>query len=1323
MKRIIISVVLAAISANISFAQGSYMLSTRDGLCSSDFQSMFIDTDGNLWIGTGNGLNRYDGFNVSSYYSNQTNESSPINDVIHTFSEDDDRNVIIGTLSGLCSYSLETKTFSNIAFRNREHPNISSIIKLHDGTLLASTRGYSGLYSINKDEDGEFMASPKVWTDEPDIYNISAVYEDVNSNIWIWAAGKGIFRMSGDSLATKVMDTPEDNEEYGFASFCEDSFDAVYMAGWKTGLIMKKDGSDKLVQVLPAELEDLRITSLEYHEGLVYICTYGSGVYTYNINDGTVDKLHQEFIREVFDRSQVRDILFDKDGNTLTAIAHEGVLIAPARSSSLLNTAENNSGFSCKSPVRTMFINRDNNIWVGTESDGLFLIDNNFRVLKHIVTDYAVLSVYEDRTGTLWFGQGGSGLYMVKPGQRAAEAFPLKDEQGQEMYNVNQILEDNRGTLWVFCSGYGMASINNDRTKVTRLATGDDHPDQRQTGDLLENSLINCAKIIRGRIYIGTYNGLSCYNIRTGSFLSNFPDRNHILSSRIVKDIEEDSDHDLWLATTTGLVHVNHETFNSERYTFRDGLPQNNISSVAEDSFGRIWVSTSDGLACLDRNTNQFTSILTPRGSSNEFCGNSDAFLEDDGLMMFGNQNGIAWFNPGMLNNTAQTSDIFVSDFYTADEHYMNRLKADGRIKLDHGVNGFSIELSTGSFSENSLASFSYKMGDGEIEYLPRRLNRITFNKLKPGKYNITIFCNSPGKTYNDLDLEVRIKHAWYASSLATVMYILALLAALFYAFRKQNNRFTKKEQMQKDLHELELNEAKLQYFFNLAHEIRMPMSLIISPLSKLIATDKNPERQVQYGMMANNARRINLLINQIMDIRKIEKGKLALSFSETDINKYLQPLIDVMEQSARQKGISLTCDFAKDNPEVWIDIRQFDKVVLNILQNAIKYTPEGGNVHLSVSTAAKELVIKVRDNGIGLDEDKTEQIFERFYQADKADAEMGFGIGLNLVKSLVNMHHGSVKAYNNSDSPGATFEIRIPLGRKHLEDTEIATDTGVSDYISTSLSLYETDDEGSETEDNRTLKSRYNIAIVEDNHSIRQYLINELSQAYNVTAYENGLDAYNGILKASPDLVISDVVIPGMDGFQLCDKLKKNINTNAVPIILLTGKTEETDRIAGLEAGADAYITKPFNIVLLKKNIEQLLGNINRLKNIYIGRQTTKVDTVPDVKNSDEMLLARINKALNANISNPEFDVEFLANEVGLSRVHLYRKLMELTNQGPGDFIRNARLNMAAELLKEKHLDVSTVAVKTGFSSISIFSRAFKHLYGVSPSEYASKK
>ncbi len=1318
MHRYILSIFLSCSVLFTASAQDTKIISTKDGLCSSEIKALHIDSYGSLWIGTSNGLNRLDGNVVRSFYADISDSNHLPNDVVQVIAEDRDRNLLLGTEGGLCSFSLDRQEFRSVALRDGSQPNVSSILVRHSGEVIVSTFGYGGIYRLSKDEEGMISASRITWTDDPNVHEISTIFEDSDAKLWLCACYSGVYTIDADGRVEKIFGLDENHTRLEFSSMCQDHYGTIYMASRNQGLLARKDGETDFSQILPEEVVKQRVTKLIYRQDIIYICTEYGGLYSYNVNDETLIPVKSSIIEEFPQRKQVCDLVFDIHGNTAMAINHVGVSITGNRRS-MFNSSwvGKEDGTRRADAVLSMTVSRDGDIWAGTESGGLFLLDSKMNVIRHVEAKNGILSVCEDRTGTVWYGEEGNGLFFITAGSREPHKFKLPAAASGINRNVDNILEDERGQIWVCCKGDGMYVISRDRKNVRSLPLGDDNHDTRLTDDVLENKWVNCMTEVKGKIYFGTYNGLSCYNIRTNSFLSNFPDANHIFDGVIINDIAEDSDHDLWLATTTGLIRLDTKTFQHKTYSYNDGLPQNNICAVEEDHQKKIWISTANGLAFLNRESDSFTRVQV----ESEFC-NKSSTVFGEGNLAFGNRSGITWFSPDAIDKRQEQAEIYISRMTIGNKHFPPE-HADGEeMVINHNENTFSLAFTTGSFYDNGRAAFSYRMDNGESEYLARGTNRVTFNKLTSGKHKLTVSCTSPDKKYNDLILNIRVKRPWYSTVKAALLY-LAVIAALAILFLLDiQKKAKKKEEEQNEKYELELNKTKLQYFFGLAHEIRMPVSLIISPLSKLMATDQNPEHQVQYGMMANNARRINLLVNQIMDIRKIERGKMKLLFRKTDINQYLLPIAEVMEQAAQNKRIILTFSPAKDNPEVWIDNLQFDKIVLNILHNAVKFTPECGNISMTVNTDDDHLKICISDSGPGIDEDKLDTIFERFYQGEHQNSTMGVGIGLSLVQSLVRMHHGTIMAYNLPDRQGACFEVSIPLGREHLSDDEITSETPAQEYSFNNLMLYETSYVPNSATNEKLSKVRRSVAIVEDNDDVRRYLQKELSSEYNVTAYSNGQEAFDGILKNTPDIVVCDVIMPGLNGFQLCDKIKNNINTNAIPVIILTGKTDEADKMAGMEVGADAFITKPFNIVLLKKNISQLLESVSRLKNIYIGRQQGRIENIPELKTPDERLLDRIDKVLATNIKNQELSVEMLAKEVGISRVHLYRKLTELTNQGPSEYIRNTRLKMAAEMLKEKRLDIASVAAETGFSSVSVFSRTFKQLFGVSPSEYPRK-
>ena len=639
--------------------------------------------------------------------------------------------------------------------------------------------------------------------------------------------------------------------------------------------------------------------------------------------------------------------------------------------------------------------------------------------------------------------------------------------------------------------------------------------------------------------------------------------------------------------------------------------------------------------------------------------------------------------------------------------------------------------------------SYQYKIEELSNQWLSTEpgVNRVTYNNLPPGKYTFHVRALSHGNLSEIRTVKILITPPWYEMWWAYCIYVFLLGLLVLGIVNYILSRMRHRREIMKREHAEQLNEAKLQFFINISHEIRTPMTLIINPLEKLLAEKKGGEVQKTYLMIYRNAQRILRLINQLMDIRKLDKGQMFMKFRETDMVGFIDDVMLTFDYMARKKKIHFSFEHAMPQLKVWVDMNNFDKILMNIFSNAFKYTPEQGEITVSLSTGRdatrrdplKEYFeITVTDSGIGLDREKIERIFERFYQIDNdvTKSNFGTGIGLHLSRSLVELHHGIILAENREDAPGSRFVIRIPLGSAHLrtdelEDVEalITPHAVLVKPEKTDLEEVFEEEEGEEDEEGKKTgkaKNRMRILIVEDEEEILSYLKEELEGDYRIMTRKNGREAYDTILADTPDLVISDIMMPEMDGLSLCRKIKQNTNVNHVPVILLTAKSKPEDTMEGMATGADAYMVKPFNTELLKSTIANLLANRKLLKSKFSGaqQQEDKVQKL-SMKSADEILMSKIMKVINENLSNPDLNVEMLAANVGLSRVHVHRKLKELTNLSARDFIKNIRLQQAAALLKEKKLTVSEVAYATGYTNLSHFSSSFKEVHGMSPKEY----
>jgi len=875
-----------------------------------------------------------------------------------------------------------------------------------------------------------------------------------------------------------------------------------------------------------------------------------------------------------------------------------------------------------------------------------------------------------------------------------------------------------------------------------------------ETGDLTRNELANdwvnyifCDS--EGMIWLGHYKGISCFNPANESFI-NYRKVNTLVEDRVGYVVQEDHAGNIWAGTTDGLYCFNKKTDELTCFTVADGLPNNVICGICEDEEHNMWISTYMGICKYDAKTGRYINYYAGDGlQGNEFT--HGAFYKDEaGKVYFGGINGITYFQPSSIGSVLKDTKVWITDFSIFNQPVRKNTRS-GRhtviytsvpdanmFQLAHYDNTFSIVFSTLQYNNPEQISYQYKIEELSNQWLSTEpgVNRVTYNNLLPGKYTFHVRALSHGNLSEIRTVKILITPPWYEMWWAYCIYAflfgLLVLGIVNYILSRMRHR----REIMKREHAEQLNEAKLQFFINISHEIRTPMTLIINPLEKLLAEKKGGEVQKTYLMIYRNAQRILRLINQLMDIRKLDKGQMFMKFRETV--GFIDDVMLTFDYMARKKKIRFSFEHVMPQLKVWVDMNNFDKILMNIFSNAFKYTPEQGEITVTLSTGRdstrrdplKEYFeITVTDNGIGLDREKIERIFERFYQIDNdvTKSNFGTGIGLHLSRSLVELHHGIILAENREDAPGSRFIIRIPLGSAHLRTDELEDVEAIITPHTVLVKPEKTDLEGAfeEEEDEESKKAgksknRMRILIVEDEEEILSYLKEELEGDYRIMTRKNGREAYDTILADTPDLVISDIMMPEMDGLSLCRKIKQNTNVNHVPVILLTAKSKPEDTMEGMATGADAYMVKPFNTELLKSTIANLIANRKLLKSKFSGaqQQEDKVQKL-SMKSADEILMSKIMKVINENLSNPDLNVEMLAANVGLSRVHVHRKLKELTNLSARDFIKNIRLQQAAALLKEKKLTVSEVAYATGYTNLSHFSSSFKEVHGMSPKEY----
>lgn len=1322
------------------YAQSGKLYTTDRELSSSLINTIYQDRNGMIWVATEDGLNRYDGSKFTTYKHEQGNANSLSHNYVRALFEDNLGHLFVGTVNGVQMYDAAADCFSKRAeWENGEiyDKSVNSIMQKKSGEIMVAGNVSC---TINVTPEGKLIVKklslpiPQIMTQD--------FFEDNAGNLWIIANEEGVYRQSPDNQCKHYL-----KQEGGapVISMCQDEQGNIYAASTGHGLFKYDKKTDTFTSIPYKGQHNLLIRSLYLgNTGEILIGTDGEGLKIYNTQTNEITDARFENSYFDLSKSKIHSILKDHSGNFWLAVYQKGIMMIPELPNNFkyIGPKSFDKDIIGSYAITALCRDHEGTLWVGTDNDGVYGITDGGKQKVHYShtsnptsVSSIVINLYEDSEHNLWFGSymNGMGKLDRKTGH-CTYLTDLRDSGGKRVQRVYCFAEDANKRLWIATMGAGLFYYD--------LKTDKIHPCSLK-GDVKVSDWI-CSLLYSdkdNKLYIGTYDGLFRLDLNSTDLIPE-----SILSYSIIHSIFEDNRGTVWLATSEGLSGWNKETRKITTYNVKDGLPSDVIFAIQDSKQDHLWISTDAGISQFNLETREFINYYVGDGlQGNEFSKNT-SFKDKNGMLWFGGVNGITYFNPEDIIKPSKKWNVRITDFYLHNKPVRKGMKSgrheiidrpvfDAEIfRLSHKDNAFSIEFATKELNSPERISYMYSMDGADWIVLRNGINRISFNDLSPGSHRFTIRAKDYTLLSDIKEITIIISPAWYASVWAKLCYTLLFALTLYLVISQFRQRYRVRQERLEHKHAEEINEAKLQFFMNISHEIRTPISLIISPLQKLMAFDNDPEeRQRSYRTIWRNSERILHLVNQLMDIRKIDKGQMLLKFSEIDIVDFIKDLSHTYLYQTNRKQIDLTFSTEHDIFNAWVDPKNFDKIILNLLSNAYKFTPEGGKIEVMLRTGNdfKEtealqnyIEIVVSDTGIGIDESERNRIFDRFYQIRNShnNSNVGTGIGLHLTRSLVELHYGTIRVENNPEGSGSRFIVRLPQGKNHLKPEEIETEIEYKiplkvEEPALTASIFE--------EDNTKLKSksRYRVLVVEDDEEIRNYICRELSGSFHMLESTNGKEALSMILKKAPDLVISDVMMPQMDGLTLCRKIKQNVNINHVPIILLTARAHEEDNLEGLSIGADAYMTKPFNIDILKKTAENIIKSRELLRNYFTGSQEQEVKKpVFELQSTDNKLLDRIMDVINHNLSNPELNVEMISSEVGISRVHLYRKLKELTNQSTRDLIRNVRLKHAANLLVYKHYNVTEVAYLTGFTSTSLFSRVFKELYGISPKDYIAQ-
>ncbi len=1312
-------------------AQSSRAFTSDAELSNSLINAIFCDRNGIIWIATEDGLNRYDGVKLTIYRHRPGDAHSLDDNYVRTLFEDRDGRLFVGTYNGVQVYDPRTDTFSALAhFKGDDNPGnyITGIVQRKNGEIWAAGNIMCRLVLKGGDLLAEKLDLPL-----PTTY-VEDIMVDKDDNVWITRTGDGVYCMETNG---RVRRYPVSGGLPFISILCEDREGNIYGGTPGNGVYRFDRQRDKFVPLCAGSEQNFQVKTLYAAKEGINIGTDGGGLKIYDNKSQRLTNFVSEEKTFLTANAKVHAICRDRTGNLWLGIYQKGVLmISPHKNGfkywGKKSAARDIIGSDC---VTAIYRDAAGVTFVGTDNDGLYIINADGTLRAHYShtaesssVPAVILSVFEDSNRNIWLGSFGGGAVQFNPS--TGQCTQLAGLTGK---NVYAFAEDSRKRLWIGTMGDGLFSCNLVSGEVSRL------PDS----DLWIGSLYYSAAA--NSLFVGTYSGMSRIDLSNDDFTENKP-----LYESIVYSFYE-AGNTVWAGTSAGLQEWNQATDSLRLYTVDDGLCNNFVYAVQGSDDGCLWLGTSGGLARFSPDKGRFDNYYAGDGlQGNEFSKNA-SWRDNDGRLWFGGVNGITFFDPSEITTAERKRHVRITDFYIFGRPVRCGMKSGGKqiidrpvfeaetFRLAHNDNAFTIEFSTVELDNAGRLVYEYSMNDSPWAELPHGTHQVSFSALSPGSYRFLLRCKDGASVSETKAITIIIAQPWWNTVWAWLVYAAVALAAILLAAAFIRHRYRERQERLRLLRAEQTNEEKLQFFINISHEIRTPMTLILSPLNQLMGSDDDGKRQKSYRTIRRNAERILNLVNQLMDVRKIDKGQMRLLFREEDLVARLEELYASFADVAEKLQIDYSFSHESlSSLTVWLDGNAFDKIIINILSNAFKFTPAKGKIDVSLATKdipgesgplAHCAEIIISDSGPGIAEGDCERIFERFYQTPGSLNYKGTGIGLHLTRSLANLLHGTVRAENKTGEQGSRFIVRLPLGNAHLSEEETAKTDNVTPHPTTAAAVAaealsaEIAVDTNPAED-LPARSRQRILIVEDDAEIRRYLREELA-AYRIDEASDGRQALEKIFQKAPDLIVSDVMMPEMDGITLCRKIKQNIRLNHIPIILLTAKTREEDNIEGLDVGADAYITKPFNLEVLRHTIKNILQGRDSLRNIYSGGQQAadgKMEKI-DVVSPDERLMQRIMKVVNAHLADPALTIETMASETGLSRVHLHRKLKELTNQTPHDFLRNVRMKQAATLLAEKKHSISEVAALVGYTNLSTFSSAFKEIYGLSPSAYSKQQ
>jgi signal transduction histidine kinase/ligand-binding sensor domain-containing protein/DNA-binding NarL/FixJ family response regulator len=1330
-------------------------LSTEDGLSSNTIYSILQDNKGFIWIATEQGLNKFDGKKLVHLATNKGRYSLSHNRT-QTMLLAPDGNIWAGTSDGLNIYDYTSDSI--IKVRSDSKP---LTLVYNDITVLSPSTDQSktwlGTYGNGVNyfdwQKKEFFALelPKLPGIQAPL-NVMSLLEDDNNRLWIGTQANGLYRYDLKEKKLEYYEMPENGRFIRVVY--QDSFRRIWI-GTSRGCYVYNETKNKLEAITyPDNLMQNSVGAIhEDRNGKLWIGTE-QFLMSFSVR---AFSLNEQFSYQLFEYGEssfrlncpsVNSLFADVENNIWIGTAWGGVNMlcgTPTKFVVYKHNADQEFSLS-NSPIMAICAADSKNILtanMGTGKIGLC----NLNLVSGTVTElpinrrfpnYVYQSIYIDSDRNLWIGTYNRGLIKTTTGGSTYEQFvadPLKTNSlpGND---IRKIFESRDRTLWIGTNN-GLAKYDKRTNQFSKIILSQDR----------NFDIRSINEDANGVIWLGTYGaGVITYNTTTKEI--NLNPLNGV-QNHIVHDIFIEQNKMLMATNGEGVIEYNLQTKESRIFNDQSGLASNYIVSVLYDKIGNVWVGHNKGISKINPSTNEVVNFNSGDGLQSREFSDRAALRLSNGTMVFAGFSGVNTFDPTNVTKDDKCPPVIFTGLLVSNEAVAPSNSTQGhavlkenialakRIDLWHNQQVFTIEFMGINYNANSKIQYAYLLEGSDKQWSPiGHQNSVTFRNLRPGEYTFKVKASSADNVWTDSNIasiDIVIHPPFWASVWAYLIYSVLLLILFYFVgyfiiSRIESSNNLKIERSRRE-HEEELHQEKLQFFTNISHELRTPLTLIIGPLETMHAEEQSEEKKSNMKLMLHNAKRLLSMVNQLLDFRKAEKGQMKLKVQHADIVPSLKEIMVSFEELRRQKEIKLELQCNQPQIMAWFDTEFINKSVINLISNAFKFTPKGGSISI-VAEVSKDtlgnrvLSISVNDNGKGISANDLPYIFDRFYQGgEKSSQQQGSGIGLHLVKNLIELHHGTVEA-ESTPNVQTMFKLTIPIEKSAYLKTEFLDESEKPQQqqldISALTSIYL--EEVNQEQEKRNRDTRKKVLIVEDNSDIRNYIKSILGANYAIEEAENGLIGWDLINLNEFDLVISDIMMPEMDGIEMCKRMKASVETDHIPIILLTAKSDIENRIEGLSLGADSYITKPFHPQHLIVRVSKLIELRELLKERYSRKIQLGELQKPDHKTDspEELFLQKAIAIILEKMIESEFNGDVLASELSISRMGLHRKIKALTGQTTGEFIRNIRLKKACELLAVHGMNISEVCYSVGFNSPSYFTTCFTEVYKMTPTEYA---